>query len=255
MNNSIILDKVLSVIDEIILLDHDVDHNDIVKKIYIETKYNDQDFNKFLAVITVGKLTLGKYIRERRLYFAVCDMMNNPKKALVDIALDYGYSEQSAFTRAVSRTYGKPPAELKKSKEEIPDNREELENCLSDKSRLESVLESIMSDDKTVWQENSYFDAFIEATEKMGFDLSTCCIISELSEKLDIPFAGLLNMCFDMMIDYHSDPNYIPAKTERAIDLGIGDSEELDSICRYYQCEYYELTKEDVTEYRKDHCQ
>lgn len=255
MNNSIILDKVLSVIDEIILLDHDVDHNDIVKKIYIETKYNDQDFNKFLAVITVGKLTLGKYIRERRLYFAVCDMMNNPKKALVNIALDYGYSEQSAFTRAVSRTYGKPPAELKKSKEEIPDNREELENCLSDKSRLESVLESIMSDDKTVWQENSYFDAFIEATEKMGFDLSTCCIISELSEKLDIPFAGLLNMCFDMMIDYHSDPNYIPAKTERAIDLGIGDSEELDSICRYYQCEYYELTKEDVTEYRKDHCQ
>lgn len=255
MNNSIILDKVLSVIDEIILLDHDVDHNDIVKKIYIETKYNDQDFNKFLAVITVGKLTLGKYIRERRLYFAVCDMMNNPKKALVDIALDYGYSEQSAFTRAVSRTYGKPPAELKKSKEEIPDNREELENCLSDKSRLESVLESIMSDDKTVWQENSYFDAFIEATEKMGFDLSTCCIISELSEKLDIPFAGLLNMCFDMMIDYHSDPNYIPAKTERAIDLGIGDSEELDSICRYYQCEYYELTEEDVTEYRKDHCQ
>ena len=255
MNNSIILDKVLSVIDEIILLDHDVDHNDIVKKIYIETKYNDQDFNKFLAVITVGKFTLGKYIRERRLYFAVCDMMNNPKKALVDIALDYGYSEQSAFTRAVSRTYGKPPAELKKSKEEIPDNREELENCLSDKSRLESVLESIMSDDKTVWQENSYFDAFIEATEKMGFDLSTCCIISELSEKLDIPFAGLLNMCFDMMIDYHSDPNYIPAKTERAIDLGIGDSEELDSICRYYQCEYYELTKEDVTEYRKDHCQ
>ena len=255
MNNSIILDKVLSVIDEIILLDHDVDHNDIVKKIYIETKYTDQDFNKFLAVITVGKLTLGKYIRERRLYFAVCDMMNNPKKALVDIALDYGYSEQSAFTRAVSRTYGKPPAELKKSKEEIPDNREELENCLSDKSRLESVLESIMSDDKTVWQENSYFDAFIEATEKMGFDLSTCCIISELSEKLDIPFAGLLNMCFDMMIDYHSDPNYIPAKTERAIDLGIGDSEELDSICRYYQCEYYELTKEDVTEYRKDHCQ
>ena len=34
MNNSIILDKVLSVIDEIILLDHDVDHNDIVKKIH-----------------------------------------------------------------------------------------------------------------------------------------------------------------------------------------------------------------------------
>ena len=75
MNNNIILDKVLSVIDEIILLDHDLDHDEIVKKIYIETKYTDQDFNKFLAVITVGKLTLGKYIRERsdvRVWFAVC---------------------------------------------------------------------------------------------------------------------------------------------------------------------------------------
>ena len=140
MNNSLILDKVLSVIDENILLDHD----EIVKKIYIETKYTDQDFNKFLAVITVGKLTLGKYIRERRLYFAVQEMMNHPEKALVDIALDYGYSEQSAFTRAVSRTYRKPPAELKKSKQIIPDNRKDLENCLSDKSRLGSVLESIM---------------------------------------------------------------------------------------------------------------
>ena len=182
MNNSLILDKVLSVIDENILLDHD----EIVKKIYIETKYTDQDFNKFLAVITVGKLTLGKYIRERRLYFAVQEMMNHPEKALVDIALDYGYSEQSAFTRAVSRTYRKPPAELKKSKQKIPDNRKDLENCLSDKSRLGSVLESIMSDGKTIWQEDSYFESFIEATEEMGFDLSTCCIISELSEKLDI---------------------------------------------------------------------
>lgn len=173
MNNNIILDKVLSVIDESILLDHDLDHDEIVKKIYIETKYTDQDFNKFLAVITVGKLTLGKYIRERRLYFAVQEMMNHPEKALVDIALDYGYSEQSAFTRAVSRTYRKPPAELKKSKQIIPDNRKDLENCLSDKSRLGSVLESIMSDGKTIWQEDSYFESFIEATEEMGFDLST----------------------------------------------------------------------------------
>ena len=253
MNNSIILDKVLSVIDESILLDHDLDHDEIVKKIYIETKYTDQDFNKFLAVITVGKLTLGKYIRERRLYFAVQEMINYPEKALVDIALDYGYSEQSAFTRAVSRTYGKPPAELKKSKQEIPDNRKALEDCLSDQSRLDSVIESITSEGKPIWQENSYFDTFIQATEDMGFDLSTCCIISELSEKLDIPFASLLNACFDMMIDYHSDPDYIPAKIECAIELGIKDSDELDSICKYYQCEYYELNKQDVREYRKDH--
>ena len=126
-----------------------------------------------------------------------------------------------------------------------------MESYLSKKSRLDSVLEKIQSDGKAIWQEDGYFDAFIQATEEYGFDVSTCCIISELSEKLDIPFAALIDRCFDMMIDYHSDPNYIPAKIDRAIDLGIEDSEELDSICNYYQCEYYELTKEDVTEYRK----
>ena len=78
-----------------------LDHDEIVKKIYIETKYTDQDFNKFFAIISSGSLTLRDYIRKRRLYFAVCDMMNCPEKSLTDIALDYGYSEQSAFTRAV----------------------------------------------------------------------------------------------------------------------------------------------------------
>lgn len=251
MNNSLILDKVLSVIDENILLDHD----EIVKKIYIETKYTDQDFNKFLAVITVGKLTLGKYIRERRLYFAVQEMMNHPEKALVDIALDYGYSEQSAFTRAVKCAYGKTPAELRKSNEMIPDNRQDIEAYLSKKSKLDSIIEKITSDECCIWQDDGYFDAFIHATEEYGFDVSTCCIVSELSEKLDIPFASLLNVCFDMMIDYHSDSDYISPDINYAIDIGITNDKELNSICEYYQCKCCELTQLHVIEYRNRHKQ
>ena len=246
-----VLDTALSIIDKNICLDH----KKIVRKIYAETGYCDQDFNKFLAIISSGSLTLGEYIRKRRLYFAVCDMMNCPEKSLIDIALNYGYSEQSAFTRAVKCAYGKTPAELRKSNEMIPDNRQDIEAYLSKKSKLDSIIEKITSDECCIWQDDGYFDAFIHATEEYGFDVSTCCIVSELSEKLDIPFASLLNVCFDMMIDYHSDSDYISPDINYAIDIGITNDKELNSICEYYQCKCCELTQLHVIEYRNRHKQ
>ena len=249
MSNNKVLDTALSIIDKNIWLDH----KEIVRRIYAETGYCDHDFNKFFAIISSGSLTLRDYIRKRRLYFAVCDMMNCPEKSLTDIALNYGYSEQSAFTRAIKGEYKKAPAELRKSNQVIPDNRKAIELYLFKKSRLDSVIEKITSNEAFICHDNGYFDAFIQATEEYGFDVSTCCIISELSEKLDIPFAALIDRCFDMMIDYHSDPNYVPSRIDYAMDLGIASDTELDSMCEYYKCEYYELTEWNVREYRKKH--
>ena len=56
-----------------------------------------------------------------------------------------------------------------------------------------------------------------------------------------------------MMIDYHSDPNYVPSRIDYAMDLGIASDTELDSMCEYYKCEYYELTEWNVREYCKKH--
>lgn len=250
MSKNQVLDTALSIIDKCIYIDHNVNHKEIVRKIYAETGYCDQDYNKFLSVISSGPLTLRDYIRKRRLYFAVCDLMNNPEKSLVDIAQDYGYSEQSAFTRAVKREYSKTPAELRKSRQEIPDNRETLESYLSNNSRLDSIFEKLESDNlsNTDWH---YFDAFTHATEEFGFDVTTCCLISELSEKLGIPFAFLMNCCFDMAIECHSNPNYIPVHIDYAIDLGITSDKELDAMCKYFNCEYYDLTDWHVQEYRE----
>ena len=251
MSKSQVLDTALSVIDKCIHIDHNVNHREIARKIYAETGHCDQDYNKFLSVISSGSLTLRDYIRKRRLYFAVCDLINNPEKTLIDIAQEYGYSEQSAFTRAVKREYSKTPAELRKSKSEIPDNRKMIEGYLSTKSRLNSVINRVISDDIYNWHDDSYFDAFIHATEEFGFDVTTCCLISELSEKLDIPFAFLMNCCFDMAFEYHSDPGYIPARIDYAIDLGITSDKELDAMCKYFDCEYYDLTDWHVQEYRE----
>ena len=242
-----VLDTALSIIDKHIRLDH----KEIARIIYGETGYCDQDYNKFLSVISDDSLTLRDYIRKRRLYLAVCDMIDNPQKPLADIALEYRYSDQSAFSRAVKKEYGKTPAELRKTKEQIPDIKKTVEQYLSNKSRLDSVIERMISDKSLHWEDNNYFDIFIRATEEFGFDVSTCCLISELSEKLDIPFGRLMDTCFDMVIDYHSDPDYIPSKFEYAMDIGITSDKELYDICTYFNCEYYDLTSWHVHEYHE----
>lgn len=53
------------------------------------------------------------------------------------------------------------------------------------------------------------------------------------------------------MIDVHSQNDYISARIEKAIDCGISSEEELEKICEYYNCKYYELSETMVKEYRK----
>ena len=71
--------------------------------------------------------------------------------------------------------------------------------------------------------------------------MRTCLAISEVSEKIGVPFGILLNQCFITMIQYQSDKNYIDPKTEKAIECGI-TPEELDELCEKLGCEYYNVT-------------
>lgn len=71
-----VLDTALTIIDRDIRLKH----SEIVRKVYAETGYCDQDYNKYLAVISSGSFTLRDYIRKRKLFFAVGDLISNPEK-------------------------------------------------------------------------------------------------------------------------------------------------------------------------------
>ena len=76
---------------------------EIIKKgIYNEIGYNSSHFGKCFEVLT-GE-TLFHYINERKLFFAGQELKLNLEKSICDISLDLGYSDQSAFTRAM-RTY------------------------------------------------------------------------------------------------------------------------------------------------------
>ena len=238
MSNNNVLGTALSIIDKHILLNH----KEIARKVYAETNYCDQDYNKFMAVITSGELTLREYIRKRRLFFAASELVNSPDKAIVDISLEYGYSGQTAFARAIKKEFGKTPVEIRKSKESLPDVRKVLENHLANKSRLDSIIAKLDGDNlsNTDWH---YFEDFIHATDELGFDTATCCLISELSEKLSIPFAHLIEQCFEMAIQYDENRDEeISEIIDAMSELQIESEDELDDLCQYYDCKWYDLT-------------
>lgn len=58
-------------------------------------------------------ITLGDYIRSRRLTLAGNELIATDKK-IIDIALKYGYESPESFTRAFSRFHGITPSEAKK---------------------------------------------------------------------------------------------------------------------------------------------
>lgn len=251
MKKTNIIDDVMNYIDDNIKQGY----NKLKKGIQANFGYDYMDFHKFLSIITEGEISLNKYIIRRRLFFAAKELIDLPEKTIVNIALDYGYSEQSSFSRAMKNEYKVTPNQIRKSGEYLPDEKISYGDFDVQKGkwgkRLKDAITMVVDSDSCFCEDYDYFETFINATNEYHFDTSTCYAISEVSERLGIPFSDLLNTCFDMMINFHSSPDYIDPKIEKAIDCGISSDEELDEICDFYNCEYYQLNRDMVDEFKE----
>ena len=67
------------------------------------------NFQRIFSIIT--GMTVGEYIRSRRLSLAAQEMIKSERKAL-DIALKYGYETAESFTKAFSRFHGATPSDI-----------------------------------------------------------------------------------------------------------------------------------------------
>jgi AraC-like DNA-binding protein len=60
-------------------------------------------------------MSFKEYVQKRKLALAVIELHNTDKRIL-DIAVQFGFSSNEAFTRAFSKVYGYSPAECRKQK-------------------------------------------------------------------------------------------------------------------------------------------
>jgi len=75
--------------------------------------YCSEQFHRFAG------MTIREYMLKRRLSMAVVELRDTGA-SIIDIALKYGFSDQSAFTRAFKNTYGCAPKAYRKSPRPLP---------------------------------------------------------------------------------------------------------------------------------------
>lgn len=85
-----------------------LDYNIIANKALCSSFYFQRIFSVLCGV------TLGEYIRNRRLTLAGSELVNTDEKIL-DIALKYGYDSPESFSRAFFKFHGQTPSNARKS--------------------------------------------------------------------------------------------------------------------------------------------
>ncbi|CAH2213485.1 AraC family transcriptional regulator [Tepidibacter aestuarii] len=104
------MNNVLEYIEENI--DNSITPDDIAKVAY-SSKFH---FMRMFSMLT--GMTLGEYIRQRRLSLAAKDIMSSNKK-IIDIAYKYGYETPEAFTKAFKKLHSISPSEARKKGESL----------------------------------------------------------------------------------------------------------------------------------------
>lgn len=223
----------------------------IKKGIYNLIGYNSNTFGHCFSVLTND--TLFHYISERRMYFAGRELQNDLEKSICDIALDYGYSEQSAFTRAMKSFYKCTPNDVRKGKNSIPDNKFYFKDFDVEHSdlRTQRILRAIKNDENISRYNMELLFGLENAVEEYGFDFDTCCQIADLAERLEISPWRLIDQCFEMVLEEKNCNDGFSQADRVAIELGIETSEELEEICKYYDCKYYDLDSSMVKAYKE----
>ena len=216
---------------------------------------NGRAFSESFALLTGH--TLDYYIRQRRLLHAVRDVALKPQKALAQIALEYQFSDQAAFSRAVKAKYHFTPTEIRDKGILLSEDPFRLVNFIkSDADPAMRKLTRSMEIDNWVDEDIELMMQIDELNKDFGLEWDTCCMILNLAERLDIPYGYLLDACTSAMMDAHmAGAFFVPemAEIEYEIwlqEMGIESEEELKAICEFFHTKY--LDEYMVARYREE---
>lgn len=209
-------------------------------------------FNESFSLLT--GYTLDYYIKQRRLHYAARELIVSRAKSICDIALEYQFSDQASFSRAIKAKYKFTPGELRKYRVWPTEEPFSFRRCLGAKAntRTQRILQrldvgSMENDEMEFWYE-------IDQVNESGIlDTDTCVQIMDLAETLGISFAALYNYCVSEMVETQSTPGCIDPDDLRSIYAGVDSYEEETAICEYFNCEPGTLNAHMVEIYRKRH--
>ncbi|BCK01294.1 AraC family transcriptional regulator [Anaerocolumna chitinilytica] len=99
------LEKAIDYMEENLL--SDLECEEVAEGVYISNHH----FQRTFTLLT--GLTMGEYIRNRRLSLAGGELLRKETK-VIDVALKYGYDSPESFTKAFKRFHGITPVQVKK---------------------------------------------------------------------------------------------------------------------------------------------
>jgi AraC family transcriptional regulator len=92
--------------------------------------------------------SIGSYLRTRRLTMAASDLILHPDRRILDIAVEYQFGSQEAFTRAFKKVFGIPPGDA-----------ESFKGQLRLKQKLELTEDQLLHNLTGVQREPDFFQA------------------------------------------------------------------------------------------------
>ena len=211
-------------------------------------------FNEHFQMLT--EYTLDYYIKQRRLNYAALDLVRHQEKTICDIALEYQFSDQSAFSRAIKAKYGVTPNEIRKEGLWVFEER----FCLRDfteKKNDTAVAQLLRSMEIGAPWDVKYMLEIEQLNDDFGFDVDACYQMADLAERLGISLRRLAEYCFQSTtleepeLAEYAEMEEIMRMHNLMSAWNIASEEELEAICAHYKCEYYELDDLKIYKYRK----
>lgn len=188
-------------------LHDEIDYSEIAKCACTSSFHFQRIFNALCG------MTIGDYIRQRRLTLAGSELISTDKK-IIDIALDYGYDSPESFSRAFSKFHSVTPSEARKSGKvksfsrisvklvliggdtmDYRIEKKKIKVLCKRKKVTKPVNDTAVEDIRTFWEECGR-DGSIE---------KLCSLIPK-----DTPVGGLLGICFTSEFTNTSIDNQFP---------------------------------------------
>jgi hypothetical protein len=125
-----------------------------------------------------------------------------------------------------------------------------VENNNNNDTRFASIVKELNETGDISISNWRYLEMMEEVSQECIFDIDTCSAIFDLAERLEIPYGALLSQCEAIAVGYYANPDFHYSKFKKIMESDIS-SDELEEICRFYNCKYYDLDMFMVNEFRE----